>query len=624
MGYTRKRRRAQLLALEGHLDRFRKLSDNALTREIEQFQHIFSRDWGTDCRPETVKNRSGALALLSVCMERELGMTPYRVQHMAALAMHQGAVVQLAPGEGKTLALALVGALYGWTGRPCHMVTANDYLAERDATLMAPFYQRCGLSVSAVLPQQAADERRQNYSGHVVYATGSQLLADFLRDELLISGAHTPLLRQLRLMQGRSNHVVMQGLFAAVVDEADSVFVDEANTPLIISGSDPNPRLHEVVPTACSVVDQFVPGRHYRLDGASLSMTFTDEGEDLMVELTRNLPPMWRNTARREELIRQALTARDVFQRGRHYIVADDKVVIIDENTGRSMPNRTWSYGLHQAIEAKENVPLTEPSKTMVKQSFQHFFSCYHRLCGASGTLQGIKGELWATYGLVTVNIPPRLPSRLEILPAAHFKSISAKMDALCTRVIRLHAQQLPVLVGTRRISDSETIAEKLRSQGVDCAVLNAQAHAQEAQIIAQAGQACAVTVATNMAGRGVDIKICETIARAGGLQVLMFEPHESRRVDWQLFGRSGRQGAPGQATLFVSSQDELLRRHLPWFARWLSGIGTPVYVRKIALKIGIRLAQRHAERFMWRQRKRLAERDRLIKDQLTFTEQGR
>ncbi len=624
-GLDRSGREKELETLEKELKRFRGTTESVLASELADCRVHFICDRGLVCRPSVAQKRASALALLAVCMERHLGMSPYRVQLLAALAMHQGAVVQLAPGEGKTLALGLVAVLNGWTGRPCHVVTANDYLARRDAEFLSPFYRVCGLQAATALPEQSAAERRQGYAAGVVYATGKQLLADFLRDELLLNGVQTPLQRQLRMIGGTQPETpVMRGLFAAVVDEADSVLIDDANTPLIISGADHNPRLLEAVPLARRLADRFSSERHYAIDPVFLTMHFTEQGRVLLEALAAELPPLWRNEQRREELIRQAVLARDVFGRNRHYVVIDDRIVIVDENTGRSMPNRSWSYGLHQAIEAREGVPLTEPSRTLARRSFQAFFRLYHRLCGASGTLQGIGGELWNSYDVLAVRIQPRLPSRLEVTAPAHFKDREAKVAALCSRAVALHHKGHPVLVGTRRIRDSETIARILRRRGVSCAVLNAKEHQHEAAIIAEAGRAGAVTVATNMAGRGVDIKVPQSVAEGGGLQVLMLEPHESRRVDWQLFGRTGRQGAPGRATLFVSTRDDLLQRHVPWFARWLLFLEAPAMLRGVALRTAITLAQWRAQRFLCKRRRLLAKREKLFRDQLTFAERLR
>lgn len=621
-GLDKRRHQSEIKKLKKSVAAYSDSSESKLAFELEKYRSIFSRDNGYTCRQEIAEKRAEALALLAVVMERQMGMKPYDVQLKAALAMHQGAVIQLTPGEGKTLALALVSALLGWTGRPCHVVTANDYLAERDAELMSPFYRACGLRAVSVLPGQDTQTLKQGYDSDIVYATGKQLLADFLRDELLLPGVRTPLQRQLRLMRGTMNRMpVMRGLFSAVVDEADSVLIDEANTPLIISGNDSNERLLEAVPQAFQLSGNFKKDEHYTIDYAYLKVIFTEEGYSLLDQFSKDLPPLWRKEERSEELLQQAILARKVFIRDRHYVVIDDKVVIVDENTGRGMPNRSWSYGLHQAIEAKEGVPLSEPSRIMARRSFQDFFRRYHRLCGASGTLQGISGELWDSYDLLTVKIPLRLSNRLSVDPPACFKNSEEKTEALCRRIAVLHKKGLPVLVGTRRISDSETIARLLKAQGLECCVLNAREHKQEAAVIARAGQTGAVTVATNMAGRGVDIKVPGEVNDAGGLQVLMFEPHESSRVDWQLFGRSGRQGAPGRATMFVSIRDDLLQRHLPWLFRWILYIAKFPIIGHTALRLAIWLAQWRAQRLFWWQRKQLVKRNKLLRSQITFAD---
>lgn len=624
LGHYSRQRHREIRVIEELLQQFSELDRDNLEEQLNSCRAQFSKDTGTQAPQSVVELRPRAFALLAVAMDRSLGMTPYRVQLSAAIAMHQGAIVQLAPGEGKTLALALVAALLGWNGRPCHVVTANDYLAQRDTQELTPYYQLCGLTVATALPDMTSEQLALAYQADVVYATGKQLLADFLRDDLTLAGVRNPLQRHLRAMRGGLvRQPVMRGLFSAVVDEADSVLIDEANTPLIISGPDQNDLLLEAVTLARQLADQFAPEHHYHIDLSYLDVKFTDEGQTLLDTLCLNLPPLWRNDKRREELLRQALIARDIFKRDRHYVVDDGKVVIVDENTGRSMPGRSWSYGLHQAVEAREGVELTQPTRTMARKSFQSFFKNYHRLCGASGTLQGIAGELWQSYDVLTVRIPSRLPSRLVVSPAHTFLTEAEKITAFVNRTIALHQLQLPVLVGTRRISDSEKIANMLMVQGFDCSVLNAKEHTHEAQIVAQAGQPGRITVATNMAGRGTDIKITPDVAQAGGLSVLMFEPHESRRVDWQLFGRAGRQGVPGSAVMFVAASDDLIRKHLPWLGVPLRLLVRIPWCRHSTIRWMTVLAQWRAQRFLWKQRKLLIKRDKLLRDQLTFAERS-
>ncbi len=568
--------------------------------------------------------RVQALAAVAVAAQRTVDKAPYPVQLLAALAMHEGLLVQMAAGEGKTLAVALAGVLHGWGGRPCHVVTANDYLAGRDAELMGPLYRRCSVAVSAVEHGLAPDQLRARYDADVVYGTSKQFLADHLFDQIVLEGAIDPVRRRIRELQPATGAVRTRGLHTAIVDEADSVLIDEANTPLIISAPQPNPLLVSAVLAAREVAEEMQAGADYTVDLEFRDIEFTPAGRRRLEALTRRLPPVWHAPERRDDLVRQALSARELYLRDRHYIVQEGKVEILDENTGRVMPGRSWSYGLHQAIEAREGVQITHPSRTMARMSFQEFFRHYHRLGGASGTLQGVRQELWWTYGLLTFVVPTRLPSQLQVPPPRHFADGAAKWQALVDAVERLHRQGHPVLVGTRRLADSETLQARLQARGLTCAVLNAKQLEQEAEIVAEAGKAGRITVATNMAGRGTDILIGPLVASQGGLHVLMLEPHESVRVDWQLFGRAGRQGQPGHAQAYAALDDDLLRRHLPLALaplralarlspRWRGGLIGPM----------ISLAQRRAQARAFQQRRYLQQRERELRKQLSFTRAG-
>ena len=568
--------------------------------------------------------RVEALACVALAAHHSLGKRPYPVQMLAALAMQQGFVVQMAAGEGKTIAVALAAVLLGWSGLPCHVITSNDYLAQRDVQLMGPLYQWCAVTAAAVVPDSPAQALRASYQADVVYATGKQLLADFLRDQIALAGATDALRRRLSEM-GRTpgrEHTVMRGLYCAIVDEADSVLVDEATTPLIISAPEPSPMMVEAVLCARAIANELVLGADYTIHPVFRDVEFTPLGESRLERLTQPLPPVWHAPSRRKELVGQALTANAIFHRDRHYIIDDGKILIVDENTGRAMPGRTWSYGLHQAIEAKEQLEITPPTRTMARMTFQDFFRRYHRLSGASGTLQGIRNELWWTYGLMTFVVPTRLPSQLVTPRFRHFASSTEKQQAVLDTVAQLHRQGHPVLVGTRRISDSETLQQALGAMGLRCVVLNAKQHATEALVIESAGQPSHITVATNMAGRGTDIHISADVAAAGGLHVLMLDPHESARVDWQLFGRAGRQGAPGFAQGFISLEDDLLVRHTPWFARPLSALArsSPRW-RAQGVPLLHALAQWVAQWRAWRQRKQLQQRELQLRKQLSFTD---
>ena len=619
LGVHRRRLHAEAAQADRLREQWRAIDDATLRARLEACRVSLRLGVVEPARLGPV--RVQALACVALAAQRVTGQSPYVVQMLAALAMHEGLLVQMAAGEGKTLAVALAGVLHGWRGLPCHVVTANDYLAQRDAELMGPLYRYCGVSVSAVVHGLAPQAMRQAYGCDVVYATSKQLLADHLFDQIALEGATDAVRRRLRSLRADATGVRSRGLYAAIIDEADSILVDEANTPLIISAPQPNPLLLSAVHAAREVADELQAERDFRVDIQFRDIDFTDAGRARIEALTHRLPAVWHAPERRDDLIRQALSARELYLRDRHYIVQDGKIEILDENTGRVMPGRSWSYGLHQAIEAREGVEITHPSRTMARMSFQEFFRHYHRLGGASGTLQAVRGELWWTYGLLTLVVPTRLPSRLTVPPLRHFADASAKWQALIQQVQVLHGQGHPVLVGTRRLSDSERLLARLAERGLDCAVLNAKQLEHEAQIVAEAGRPGRITVATNMAGRGTDIHIAAQVAAQGGLHVLMLEPHESVRVDWQLFGRAGRQGQPGHAQAFVALDDDLLRRHLPFWLvplRALLARGSTARAHLIGPLVA--WSQRRAQARAFQQRRYLQQRERELKKQLSFS----
>jgi preprotein translocase subunit SecA len=570
---------------------------------------------------QTVKLQ--ALARVAQLACQHIGQRPSFPQLLAAITMTEGYLIQLAPGEGKTLAVAIAAVLQAWTGRPLHIVTANDYLAARDAELMQPLFAACGVTAAAITSDTPPHELSNCYRQGIVYATAKQLLADFLRDDLLLNGARDPLRRRLWHLhnQHAERQPVLRGLYAVIIDEADGILIDEATTPLIIASPEKDKaNMLQAIRLARDLVKAMTLDQDYTLySKGGGSVHFTEAGKQKIEHLAQAFSSYWQVPTRREEIFTLAIMAREVFQLDRHYIIQEGAVVIVDESTGRSMPGRSWSHGIHQSIEARAGVELTPLTKISARMTFQEFFRHYHRLSGASGTLHGLDLELWKTFGLLILRVPPRTRSQLKILPKRCFISRQDKLNGFIERIVALHQAGLPVLVGTRRILDSEEISGLLRRQGLPCTVLNAKEHEYEAQVVALAGEPGCITVATNMAGRGTDIKISAEVEAAGGLQVLMFEAHESPRIDWQLFGRSGRQGARGSAQAFVSLQEELITKYTPAWVKPLVGL-VPDQRARVKIAFTQWLAQKAASSLTRRQRSHLAFVQKQLREQLGFS----
>jgi preprotein translocase subunit SecA len=488
---------------------------------------------------------------------------------------------------------------------------------------MTPLYLACGVTVAAITHETPNHSYASCYRKSVVYATAKQLLADFLRDDLLVDGARDPVRRKLWRMTcaNSERQPVMRGLHAAIIDEADGVLIDEATTPLIIaSPEEDKSNMLDAILKARTLVDDLTVETHYTLHTKSgNAVHFTEAGQERIATLAASFSTYWQVPTRREDIFSLAVLARDVYKLDRHFIIQDGEVVIVDEGTGRSMPGRSWSHGVHQSIEARVGVDLTALTKVSARMTFQEFFRHYHQLSGASGTLNGLDWEIWNTFGLLIQRVPPNTPSRLQTLPKQTFLTRDQKLAAFVKRIEALHAEKLPVLVGTRRITDSEDIADILQEKGYQCTVLNAKEHAYEAEIVAQAGRWQCITVATNMAGRGTDIHIAPDVAAVGGLQVLMFEAHESPRIDWQLFGRAGRQGARGSAQAYVSLEEELIVKYMP---SWLRPVSASVPSQFTRLKVHAMqwASQRNAQRIATRQRSQLAFLQTQLREQLGFS----
>jgi preprotein translocase subunit SecA len=537
--------------------------DHRLRMRLQEQREIIRRG-GRDAGPAILP----ALALVREAAHRQLGLLAFPEQLMGALALHRGCLAEMATGEGKTLTAGIAAVLMAWNGRPCHVITVNDYLVERDARWLDPLYRFCGIRAGFVTAPQSPEERRDAYASDITYATSKEVVADFLRDALRLGHLRQPVRRLVQRLlhpaDGVQDGLVMRGLHSAIIDEADSILIDEAVTPLIISAPHTNEALKDVVRIAQSLAEPLEADVHYSVDPRHREIELTAAGNALLEEVCAPLPGFWRAPERRTELIRQALVAREFYLPGRQYVVVDGKVVIVDEFTGRQMAQRTWRQGLHQAVEAKEGIGLSDPSETIARISFQRYFRFYHRLAGMTGTAREAAAELWQTYGLPVLTIPPHRPNRRIQIPDLVLPTAEARWEAVVDRVKSVHARRQPILIGTRSVAASERLAELLDDEGIGFQLLNAVRHQEEATVVAMAGEAGRITIATNMAGRGTDIRLGHGVAELGGLHVIATERHESGRVDRQLFGRNARQGDPGSAQAILSTEDDLLKRHLP------------------------------------------------------------
>lgn len=512
------------------------LSDEQLCAKTNEFRQRISKGETLDSLlPE-------AYAVVREASKRKLGQRHYDVQLIGGIVLHQGRIAEMKTGEGKTLTATLPLYLNALAGKGAHLVTVNDYLASRDAAWMAPIYNALGLEVACLRNAMNDAERQKAYAADILYATNNELGFDYLRDN----------------MKFRSEDFVQRPLFYGIVDEVDSILIDEARTPLIISGS--GDESSELYGAADRVVKNFKVQIDYEVDEKARSVQMTEHAMD-KVERAFNIT----NLYAMEHLnllhhVRQALRAHTLFKRDVDYMVHDDEVLIVDEFTGRVLPGRRYSDGLHQALEAKEGVKIERESQTLASITLQNFFRLYKKLSGMTGTAVTEAEEFHNIYRLDVVAIPTNEAVLREDRPDLIFLNKMAKYKAIVQDVKERHQKGQPVLIGTVAIETSELLSQILSAEGIPHEVLNAKQHAREAEIIEHAGQAGRVMIATNMAGRGTDIKLTQESKEQGGLYILGTERHESRRIDNQLRGRSGRQGDPGESRFYISLEDDLIR----------------------------------------------------------------
>lgn len=512
------------------------LSDTSLRAKTEEFKERLAKgETLDDILPE-------AFAVVREASKRVLGMRHFDVQMIGGIVLHRGNIAEMRTGEGKTLVATLPVYLNALSGKGVHVVTVNDYLAKRDSEWMGRLYNFLGLSTGLIVAGLDYDQRKQSYGADITYGTNNEFGFDYLRDNMVI----------------HADQMVQRPLNYAIVDEVDSILIDEARTPLIISG--PGERSTERYYELAKIVPHLVKDEDYTIDEKQKTIAPTDEGI-AKVEKMLHIENLYDSSnLELNHLLSASLRAYAMMERDKDYVVKDGEVVIVDEFTGRLMFGRRYSDGLHQAIEAKEGLRVERESQTLASITFQNYFRMYEKLSGMTGTAKTEEQEFNNIYGLEVYEIPPnKVLARID-MPDLIFKTKEAKYRAVVRDVVERHKTGQPILVGTTSITQSEMLSDMLTKAGVPHNVLNAKHHEKEAEIVANAGQYGMVTIATNMAGRGTDISLGEGVAELGGLHILGTERHESRRIDNQLRGRSGRQGDNGSSQFFLSLEDDLMR----------------------------------------------------------------
>jgi len=553
------RHAAFLHAVEALQPAMLRLSSEQCASEVQRLRQLLARRGMAD------DLLAAAFALFSEISRRETGQRPYPEQMIAARAMLGRRLVEMATGEGKTLAAALAAATAALARVPVHVVTANEYLARRDADALRPIYGALGLQVGVVTHELDRDARRRAYRCAVTYCTAKELVFDYLRDGLLRRDVEGELRsRAYRLATRDAPGTLLRGLCMAIVDEADSVLLDEASVPFVLSRAEDHRDKREHYARALEFARGLIPREDFVTDPESQAVELTARGRAKAEPQPTHGDPLWRVRRYREEALCLALAAIHLFHSDQHYLVRDGAVHIIDDTSGRVAAGRAWSRGLHQFIELKEGCRPTAELVTAAQITYQRFFSRYLHLCGMSGTLLEGRAELRATYGVPMVRVPLRKPSRRVVLPTRAFGTHEARWRYVVGRARDIHARGGAALIGTDSVADSQVLSQRLGAAGLAHVVLNARQDRHEAHVIATAGQAGRITVATSMAGRGTDIAISERLARAGGLHVMLCQANASQRIDRQFTGRCARRGEPGSCETLLSLESAPVVAYLP------------------------------------------------------------
>ncbi len=650
LGTTRRRLDADTAEVLRQLDALRGLDETAFSAALTAMRSEV-RLGRMDVAKATMArpHRLRAFALLAEAAARSLSWRPYPQQLQAAMAMHADMLVSLPAGEGKTLAVAFAAILHAWRGRPCHVATANEYLAQRDAELMRPLYARCGLTVAAVAQNMQPEQAAEAYRADLVYAAGKQLLADFLRDQIILGGVDDPLRMRLRglAFDPAARQPAMRGLYAVIVDDAETVLFDEATTPVVISAPSDNPMLVEAVRGAHELVGRLQAGHDYRMNERLRDIEFTAHGEACLEQHEHLLPPLWRAQERRDDLVRQAIVVRDQLQAQRHYVVQQGRLSIIDDYIGRLLARPAWTHGLHQAIEIKEGLEPTPASRVLMRMGIGQYFRRYPRLGGIGVALHELRAEAWQSLGRLSLSIAARAaalsPAALQRCPFALWPDQASKRAALVEALALLHARGLPALVSLRRISDAEAIAALLAERQVKCQFFStrqASGVAETLHGIAQPGQ---ITLTLNLEACGADLPLVLAgedgnhaperhdggaemtepleLALNSGLRVLQFETQELARQDRRILQLTGRRGHAGVARQYLALDDDLFRYYLPgWCRNLLVQVArtTPGWLHRVSHGL-LRYAQYRAEKQARRQRQMQPRREALLNQQLAF-----
>lgn len=542
-----------------------------------------------------------SFALIREFSDRTLGMKHYQSQLMGGLVMLQGRVAEMETGEGKTLTATLPAITMAFAGIPVHIITVNDYLTSRDVESMGPLFQAMKVKVGCVVHGLTPTERRKAYGCDVTYVTNKEIVFDYLRDRLTLSDRVDPAALQMEYLHSktqRSRQVLLRGLHFGIVDEVDSILIDEARTPLIISGSHGGDEEMQFLQQALDIAETLIEKEDFLLEPANRRLRLTSKGKQRIEGAAELLGPLWKGMVRRESTVQQALTALYFFHLDEQYLLRDGKIQIIDEFTGRVMEDRSWEQGLHQLIELKEGCELTQRRETLAKISYQKFFRRYLRLAGMTGTAREVAGELWSVYDLLTIKVSPNRKLIRKKLPTKVYANLDDKWEAVVERVSELYQQGRPVLVGTLTVAASEHLSHLVQQRGLEHQVLSAKQDAVEAEVVSKAGNIGAITIATNMAGRGTDIILEKGVTLLGGLHVISTESHDAARIDRQLAGRCGRQGDPGSHEALLSLGDVLLEGGRGDLLSYLAKrIGSKSILGQIICKYAMVHAQKRVEK---------------------------